>query len=430
MEKKLQPKSSGTLLAWVVWGLACLFYFYEFILQVSPSVMSTELMRDFNITGHTLGLLTGIYFYSYAVMQIPGGVLMDAFGSRRLLTFATAICALSTLAFGLTESFFMACFARLMIGFGSAFAAIGIMKLSASWFKPERFAFLTGLMVTIGMLGAIGGEAPLALLVDTYSWRSSMLIMGCVGLILTLLVYFIIRDEPSSNTINKTTQKKSDELSMLQSLRPLFKNKKLWLVASYGGLMFMGTPVFCGLWGVPFLMLKMHVSKTVAANYVSLIFVGWVIAGPLWGIYSDRIGRRKPSLYIASIGALCSALFFIYAPVTTPWLMQAALLCFGLFSAGFLPAFALAKELCDARYVATGMSLMNMMNTLGIALAQPAIGYALDFLWQDQLDGFVRVYSLQSFQLALSILPIGLFIALILLPRTPETYCTQVHDTL
>jgi len=427
MQKKLHPEPSHTRRAWLVWGLACLFYFYECLLQVSPSVMSTELMRDFDITGHTLGILTGIYFYAYAVMQLPGGVLMDTFGPRRLLTFATAICALSTLAFGLTESFVMACLARLMIGFGSAFAAVGIMKLSANWFKPERFAFLTGLMVTIGMLGAIGGEAPLAILVDSYSWRGSMLIMGSIGLILTFFIFFIIKDKPASSG-PKVPLNKPSKRPLMASLRPLFKNKKLWLVATYGGLMFMGTPVFCGLWGVPFLMLKMHVSKTVAANYVSLIFIGWVIAGPLWGIYSDRIGRRKPSLYMASIGALCSALFFIYASITTPWLMQGALLCFGLFSAGFLPAFALAKELCDARYVATGMSLMNMMNTLGIALAQPAIGYILDFLWQGQLDGHVRVYSLQSFQFALSILPVSLLLAFILLPRVPETYCTQVHD--
>ena len=87
--------------------------------------MSNELMRDFAVTSQTLGVLSGIYFYSYAAMQLPGGVLMDYFGPHRLLTIATVVCALSTIAFGMTNSFLMACVARLMIGFGSAFAAVG-----------------------------------------------------------------------------------------------------------------------------------------------------------------------------------------------------------------------------------------------------------------------------------------------------------------
>ncbi len=425
MQKKPNMTPHPRFLPWLIWGLACTFYFYEFLLQVSPSVMSNELMRDFDITSHTLGILSGIYFYSYAAMQMPAGVLMDTFGPRRVLTLATAICAISTLAFAVTSSFFMACIARLMIGFGSAFAAIGAMKLASTWFKPERFALLVGLMVTIGMLGAIGGEAPLAIMIDILTWRDSMLIMGYVGLAVALLIFLIVRDKPQNALYKADT---TQELSIRESLPPLFKNKKLWIVATYSGLMFMSTPVFCGLWGVPFLMTKMGLSKTVAANYISLVFVGWVIAGPLWGIYSNHLGRRKPLLYISSLGSLISVLAFIYAPINTALTMQLMLLCFGIFSAAFLPSFAIAKELCDARYTATGVSIMNTMNTVGIALAQPAIGYILDFLWKGELAHHVRVYSVSSFYIALSVLPIGIFIALILLPYVPETYCKHVDN--
>src|SRR6185437_3917953 len=106
---------TNPFLPWLVWGLACMFYFYECLLQVSPSVMSNELMRDFDVTSQTLGILSGVYFYSYAFMQMPGGVLMDFFGPQRLLTLATLICAISTIAFGMTHSFYMACVARTMI---------------------------------------------------------------------------------------------------------------------------------------------------------------------------------------------------------------------------------------------------------------------------------------------------------------------------
>lgn len=414
------------ILPWVVWGLGCVFYFYEFLLQVSPGVMANELMRDFSITSQTLGFLSGIYYYSYSPMQLPCGILMDRFGPHRVLTLATAICATSTIAFGMTDSLFMACFARLMIGFGSAFAAVGTMKLAANWFAPSRFALLTGLMVTIGMLGAVGGEAPLALLVDNAGWRHSMIIMGVIGLVLAVLIFLVAKDNPDTSSHAAHTHDVPEQEPMLVSLIAILKNPQLWLIALYGGLMFMATPVFCGLWGVPFLMYKMHIAKAVAANYVSLVFIGWAIASPLWGIFSNRIGLRKPPMYLGTIGALTTSLLFIYAPIESGLIMQLLLLSFGIFSAGFLPAFSVAKELCNIHYVATGLGFMNMLNMLPIAIAQPFIGYILDQHWAGEIANNVRVYPLEAYSIALAILPIGIFISLIILYKVRETHCHQV----
>lgn len=94
-----------------------------------------------------------------------------------------------------------------------------------------------------------------------------------------------------------------------------------------------------------------------------------------------------------------------------------------MFSAGFLPAFALAKEVCNQKYVATALSFMNMMNMVGIAIVQPAVGFILDALWSGHLSHGVRVYTVANYQMALAVLPIGMFIALILLPLIQETHC-------
>ena len=423
----MDSTNTQSIMSWMVWGLGCLFYFYECLLQVSPSVMSNELMRDFSVTSHTLGILSGVYFYSYAAMQLPGGVLMDYFGPHRLLTLATVVCAASTIAFGMTDNFFMACIARLMIGFGSAFAAVGTMKLAANWFPAQRFALLTGLMVTLGMMGAIGGEAPLALLIDNFGWRHSMIIMGSIGLLLAALIVLIARDTPKNYAPPVHHHAIEEEDRLWPSLLTLIKNKQLWLVAVYGGLMYMATPVFCGLWGVPFLMNKMLITKSTAANYISLVFIGWAIASPLWGIYSNRIGLRKPPLYIGCIGALICSTLFIFIPINSSIIMELLLFAFGLFSAGFLPAFSVAKELCNKKYVATGLSFMNMMNMVGIAVVQPLIGYILDLMWSGEMSGTVRLYPLEAYHTALAILPLGMLIALLILPKIKETYCQSAH---
>lgn len=418
------PSSSSKLLPWLIWGLGCVFYFYENLLQVSPSVIGSELMHDFNVTSQTLGLLAGVYFYSYAIMQLPGGLMMDYFGPQRLLSLASLICGISTMAFGMTSNFYAACLARLMIGFGSAFAAVGCMKIAASWFEARRFPVLTGLMVTLGMIGAIGGEAPLALMIDHMGWRHSMMIMGWVGILIAVLIYWFASDAPHSR-IQHTSP--SHEDSLFKSLIEIMKNRQLWLVALYGGLMYLSTPVFCGLWGVPFLMTKLHISKTMAANDVSLVFVGWAVAGPLWGMYSNRIGLRKPPMIMGSAATLVLSMLFIFAPIQSNLVMSLCLFLFGFFSAAFLPAFTIAVELCNRRYSATGLSFMNMMNMIGIAIIQPVIGYVLDKMWQGELINDVRHYPLEAYQTSLSILPLCILISLILLPLIKETHCQSIY---
>ena len=413
------------LLPWFIWGLGCLFYFYENLIQVSLGVMSSEIMRDFAVTSQTLGVLAGVYFYFYAFMQLPSGIMLDYFGPKRLLIIATTICALSSFAFSMTDNFLLACIARLMIGFGSAFAVVGTMKLATNWFSAEKFAFLTGLMVTVGMMGSIAGEAPMSLLVDHFGWRESMVFMGIFGLVLAFVIFLTGSDSPQEHDDTHL----GHEEHVIKNIFELIKNKQLWLVAIYGGLMYMSTPVFCGLWGPSFLMTKLSISKTLAAGYISLAFVGWVIASPLWGIYSNRIGRRKNPMYIASIGCFISSISFIFVSFSNNLWIELALFAFGFFSAAFLPAFSVAKELCNKRYVATGLSFMNMMNMIGIAIVNPIIGSLLDKAWGGGMQDGARVYSLSAYQSGLIILPIAIFVALLILPFIRETYCVSVYES-
>ena len=423
MTKKMivpSPQSGqNSGLAWTVWALGCLFYFYEWLLQVSPGVMTAELMKDFNVTSQTLGILSGVYFCSYAFMQLPGGILIDYFGPKRLLIIATLLCSISTISFAMTESYLMACLARFTVGFGSAFALVGTLKFAANWFSPSRFALMTGLMVTIGMLGAIFGQAPLALLIKSYGWRHSMLLLGFIGCILAILLAIIASDAPKGTSI----EHHEIHEPLFKSLFKTLRNKQLWVVAIFGGLMYLSTPVFCSLWGVPFLMLKMHCSKTIAANYISLILIGWAISCPFWGTFSNRIGKRKPPMYISAVGGFVTMMIILYVPILHPISLQLALLAFGIFSAAFIPIFAVAKEICHKHYVATGISFMNMMQMIGVALAQPFVGWILDRLRDVKIVDGIPIYSLHDYLIALALLPTALFLAILLLPFIRETNC-------
>ncbi len=412
------PKNYSRTRAWLVWTLSCLFYFYEFLLQVSPSVMGSHLMGEFSVTADGLGILSGVYFLSYAGMQVPAGVLLDRIGPHRLLTIASAVCAVSSIVFGMTDHFYTAVIARFFVGFGSAFAFVGALKLVANWFPANRFALLTGLIVTLGMLGAVGGEAPLAYLISQVGWRHSMFILGAFGLLLSLVIFLVIKDTPEGKAVSKNTH-----FSVVwRELLDLLKSKQLWVVAIYGGLMYMPTPTLCGLWGVPFLEAKYHIDGTMAAAMISLILFGWAIGSPVWGGFSDYIAKRMPFMMLSAIVSPLILFLIVYYPFSNLLFLQISLFMFGFFSGSYLPCFSIAREINKPEHCGTALSFMNMINMVGVSLAQPLLGRVLDNLWNGQMNNGIRVYALSDYQISITIMIVVMMIAIFLLPFIKETY--------
>lgn len=408
---------------WFMWGLAAFFYFYEVFIQVSPGVMVPELMRAFAVNAAALGNLAAFYFYIYAPMQIPVGVLVDRYGPRLLMTVAAVSCAFGCFLFGTAKLLGTAEIGRLFIGFGSAFAVVSCLKIAAIWFPVKRFALLTGLMVTIGMLGAIGAEAPLAMLVANMGWRGSMLILAIIGLGLSALIWFYIRDKQNP----KLEAIQDRRAPLFEGLLQVIKQKQSWFVAIYGGLVFAPTSIFGALWGVPFLMVAYHLDRPVAAGVISMLFIGWVVGGPIGGWISDYINRRLPPLYIASIGSFLTLATVIYVPNLSLLHLNLLLFAFGFFSSWFLPSFSVIRELNSPAITATALGFMNALNMVGGAAGQPFVGFLLDLFWQGKMEQGVRVYSLDTFHSALIALPVMLALSLVFILFIRETHCKPVE---
>ncbi len=417
------------LLPWIIWLIAAAFYGYEFFLQISPSVMVSNLMQDFHVNAAMLGNLAAFYFYSYTIMQIPSGLLLDRLGPRKVLFFATIICAFGAFIFSQAGVLIFAQLGRLLIGIGSAFAVLGVFKIIANWFPIRRFALLTGLTLTVGTIGAVSAGAPLAALVEAIDWRNSMLLLAICGFVLAIIIWLVIRDCPETikNSKNKCNHEPK-QLPVFKSLGVVTLSKQNWIVAIYGGLIFASTSAFGGLWGVPFIEAVYHISRPVAGGAVSMIFIGWAVGGPLFGYYSDAIARRKPTLWIAAFGSLATMLTIIYVilPIT---LLYCVLFLFGFISSAFLPSFSIMRERNYPETSATSIGFMNMINMVGGATLQPLIGYFLDLQWRGQMEHGLRVYTADSFHNALVILPITLALAIFMIPLIEETRCIQKVNT-
>lgn len=410
---------------WIVWVLGAGFFFYKYLVQVSPSVMTNDLMKAFDVHGAGLGHLSAFYFYSYLIMQIPVGILIDKYSPRMLTTLAIFICSFSTIVFAQSNSLALACVARAMMGAGAAFAAVSCFKLATLWFSPKRFALVAGLCMTAAMLGAVGGQMPLSLLVQSVGWRAGLKIVGLIGVGLGV-IYFVVVKDKQTNALSRPDNK--DKGRLRNNFFAILKNKQAWLLSLYSGLAFAPVSVFGGLWGVPFLEASYGFSPGNAAFAVSSIFIGFGVGAPFLGWLSNVMGRRKPVLYIGTLIAFVCIFIVIYIPFYNVSAVSFILFLFGFSASGFFTCFAMIRELFPIAIAATVLGIMNTFDAICEALFEPVVGLALDMAWDGAAIDGVHQFSTYAYQLSLLLLPISLLLSFTTLFFIKETYCLSVEQ--
>jgi len=404
----------------IAFGLGTLFFGYAFVQRVSPSVMTVELMRDFAVGGAALGSLSAFYFYAYASIQLPVGMLTDHFGPRKLMSFAAGLCALASLGFALSDSVLSASIGRALIGGTVAFGFVGTLAIAGYWFKPTQYALLAGLLQTMGMSGAIFGQAPLRQMVESIGWRDTINLLALVALVLAILLFKLVPMRSSEQ------KQRAPNVSVLQGLKAVTTNLQTWICSLIGFGMAATMLAFGGLWGVPWLNSVHGYTTTEAAGITSMIFVGWAIFSPLAGWASDRMGRRNLILRTGSLIALLATACLIYFTPQSTLLLMALIFVIGAGGSAMTVCFGSVKELNDINYSSTSLGLMNMCIVGAGAVMQPLIGWLLDSNWDGTMQAGARIYSSSDYSTAFFSLLVANLAALIGALLLRETYCQQI----
>ncbi len=404
----------------IAFTLGTLFFGYAFVQRVSPSVMTAELMRDFAVGGAALGSLSAFYFYAYASIQLPVGMLTDHFGPRKLMSFAAVLCALASLGFALSDSVLTASIGRAMIGGTVAFGFVGTLAIAGYWFKPSQYALLAGLLQSVGMSGAIFGQAPLRQMVESIGWRDTMNVLALVALVLAVSLFLLV-------PMRSREQKKHRAGGgILKGLKAVAKNPQTWICSLIGFGMAATMLAFGGLWGVPWLSSAHGYSTTEAAGITSMLFVGWAIFSPLSGWASDRMGRRNPILRAGALISLMALVCLIYFTPDSTVLLMALIFVLGVGGCAMTVCFGSVKELNDINYASTSLGLMNMCIVGSGAVMQPLIGWLLDTNWDGNLQQGARVYDAGTYSTAFASLLVVNLAALVGTFLLRETRCQQL----
>lgn len=365
-------QKNSRLLPWIIWGLAAAFVVFNYIQQIVPDVIGPALSQAVKANDSTLGDIAAAFFYAYAVMQIPVGLIFDRWGTRWPLVIAIAVAGAASVAFSMTGSAGGALATRLIMGLGSAFSFIGCLKLVQEWFPPSQFSTLAGFTNTAGMIGA-SAAAPLAWLVDQCGWRVALGGIGVAQLILAALVLILVRDRVATNAPSPAEK---ETTPWRENFSALLKNPQAWLNAVYATCISLVFVAFGGLWGGAYIEKAYRLNAEAAAAVGSLLFIGGIVGSIFFGWWSDFLRRRKLPMLVAGVGALVAMAGMLYIPGLPLLGFQIGLFAVGFFSSANIVSYAVAHDLFP-KLAGLSIGFLSTCYYAGSASSQPLVGLLL-----------------------------------------------------
>ncbi|KTD62510.1 MFS transporter [Legionella spiritensis] len=362
------------LMPWLNWATATIYVFFQFFLQATAGLMAARWRIDFELTRTQVGSLSGAFFVAYVLMQIPVGLAYDRFGARKILISASVLLCVGIFGLGLSQEYWQAYLARLVMGCGSAFGFVGMLYVTSSWFSNRHFTMLVGISETLALMGVALGEVGMAWLITHYGWRITMYMAGGCALILTVVVVFIIRDPVKNIPVEV-----NEWVPLGRAFKKVIRNRQVWLAGLYGFAMISIINVVANLWGIPFFVQRYPaMSLHTASTMISIIFIGTGIGGPFHAWLIQRFSARQ----VIMTGCVCLTLL-LYSMVlywsTLPfWMLYGLLFLTGFFSSAYILVFGVVKDSINRELQGTALSAANMLLMMSAPLLQPLVGKLLE----------------------------------------------------
>ncbi len=410
------------------WFIVCCgmsFYCFNYFLRVSPSVMQNDLTHAFNIDAYQFGALAAFYYYAYTPMQIPAGMLYDKFGVRIVLCIACLLAALGLGVFVSANDFWTAATGRFMIGLGSAFAYIGTLKLASIWLPPNRFATIAGITTAVGMISGALAQKYLIHVVQLIGYKQALHTALIAGIILSVTIFILVKNRPKAPAYSANEMQNPLNLKqLLGALKIIFTNPQMWIIGLIGCLLYLPSSVFLDLWGLDYLKAVYNFTPEQAVSVLNCTSYGWIVSGPIIGALSDKIQRRLMPLLITGLFAAILLSIVFYVPGLDPSHLYLVFFLIGFCCGAHSLCFALGKETNPIQVSATSVAVTNMLIMTGGMIFQPLVGKLLVLHASNSLDAHgLPTYAAADYTFALSVIPIGVALGLILSIFLKETYC-------
>ncbi len=282
-------------------------YYLSYLYRVVNAVIAPDLIRDVGLGPADLGLLTSAYFLTFALFQLPLGVLLDRMGPRRIEGVLLIFAGIGALVFALSYSTWGLVLGRGLIGFGVSACLMAAFKAFVDWVPAQRLPLANGVQMASGGLGALSATAPVELLMQVTDWRGLFLILALLSFAVAAVVWFAVPEHPERPP-------QSTLRGQLRGVGQIFASPVFWRIAPMAVLTQSGFIAIQSLWAGPWLRDVARMPRPEAANTLFLIASAMVVGFLSWGAITERVTRRGVST--ATVAASGMSLF-----LGVQWLM-------------------------------------------------------------------------------------------------------------
>ncbi len=360
---------------WIIFATLALMYILVYFYRVSLAVVAGDISRELHLTPQQLGSLSGILFYVYAVAQIPLGPMIDRLGSRLVISASGILTAAGGILFSQAESLSGAMAARVLIGIGTASVLMATFTVFSHWFSKQEFGRVSGFMVAVGNLGNLLATAPLALSVAAIGWRNSFLTIGIVQIAVTLLVYGLVRDKPTTASTAETTPEEK-KVGMLAAWGEIFGSRDFWLLGIIAFAWYGNYLALQGLWGGPYLMEVLQLSREATGRMLMCTSLGFIAGSTVTDTVARRVFRSYKRTLLAGqlILALLMTGFLGWIDALPQPLLMTLFFAIGLAVSSGVMIYPIIRAMFPVRIVGTALTSLNFFVLMGAATTQQAMG--------------------------------------------------------
>lgn len=372
------PPAPAPRRALLVWGLGVLAYGVAVFHRGSLGVAGLDAQERFGASAAQLGLFSMLQLAVYAAMQVPSGVLLDRFGSRRMVTAGALVMAAGQAVLATTDTVPGAVLARVLVGTGDALTFISVLRLVTVWFPPRRAPVFTQLTGILGQLGQVAATFPLVALLHAAGWTRTFLAVAGAGFAVAVLAGAGLRDVPAGTQVLQAATLAQVRARLQAAWREPATRLGLW---THFVTQFSGT-VFGLLWGYPFLVVGQGLSPARAGLLLSLLVVAGVGIGPSLGALAGRWPFRRSVLVVAIVVASAAAWTAVLAwPGRAPlWLLVVLVLVLATNGPGSMLGFDYARTDNPADRLGSASGIVNVGGFVASLTTVLAVGLVLDLL--------------------------------------------------
>src|SRR5215210_7342096 len=391
------PPERPTRRAYAVWGVGLAAYTLAVFHRSSLGVAAVEAQERFSTGASAVSLFLVLQLAVYAALQVPVGLALDRFGSRRLLVAGALTMAAGQLTLALAGDVPTAVAARVLVGAGDAMTFISLLRVIGLWFPGPAVPLITQLTGILGQLGSVTAAYPLVTLLHATSWRSTFLGAAAVGVLVAVLVLAALRDAPAGVVRAPAAGLADVRRRLVDTWREPGTRIGLYthLVTQFSGT------VFALLWGYPFLVLGQGLSPGTAAGLLTLLVVVGIIVGPLFGRLCGRWPLRRSSLVfgiLAATAAMWTVVLLWPGRAPLP-LLVLLVVVLGTNGPGSMIGFDFARTWNPAERMGSASGVVNVGGFVASLLTVLAVGAVLDLL----TPGSSTDYGLGAFRAAFAV---------------------------